>query len=277
MSYGETNQVAIDWFGRAAIQGNKDALWQLAVMEYAAVLGPPRIQRGHYNFNKKLPSSARLKRMYKLALALYKGNGVQKDWQHRVALAWTGHLLTKTLMGQPRPVHVTECYGIGVDEHGYGVGNDLGARLRLVQPGPHRHDSKIMEGTDESFARRPGICCYASGDFAVEPYARRARDPAFSQTELPGEKAISARSAVKQSRILKCCAMAFASSCLRGSGQMAAQSVNGTNVGKHHGRGDSRRAAIGCAAGATTVIAGRAAYSAPAHWFKARMETLCCD
>ena len=43
---------------------------------------------------------------------------------------------------------------------------------------------------------------------------------------------------------------------------MAAQSVNGTNVGKHHGRGDSRRAAIGCCWRDDRVIAGCAAYSA---------------
>ena len=123
LSYGETNQIAIDWFGRAAIQANKDALWQLAVMEYSGIGTAKNLARA-LQLQQKAAELGQVEAMYYLGLAYATGDGVQKDYPS--ALHWLG-----------RSVAYEDAYGSNVlrshaqnaigslYENGYGVGQDL--------------------------------------------------------------------------------------------------------------------------------------------------------
>ena len=123
LSYGETNRVAIDWFGRAANQANKDALWQLAVMEYSGI-GIPKSSARALQLQQRAAELGQVEAMYHLGLAYASGDGVQKDYPS--ALHWL-----------ERSVAYEDAYGgnnhrpsaqnaIGhLYENGYGVGTDL--------------------------------------------------------------------------------------------------------------------------------------------------------
>jgi uncharacterized protein len=123
LSYSETNQVAIDWFGRAAIQANKDALWHLVLMEYSGI-GTPKNPARALQLQQKAAELGHVEAMYYLGLAHATGDGVQKDYPR--ALHWLG-----------RSVAYEDAYGgnilrssaqnvIGsLYENGDGVGNDL--------------------------------------------------------------------------------------------------------------------------------------------------------
>jgi uncharacterized protein len=123
LSYGETNQVAIDWFGRAAKQGNKDALWQLAVMEYSGI-GTSKNPARALQLQQKAAELGQIEAMYKLALAYTSGNGVQKDYN--TALRWLDRSLAYEDAYGSNPVRSRAQNAMGLMyEHGYGVGNDL--------------------------------------------------------------------------------------------------------------------------------------------------------
>jgi len=123
LSYNETNQVAFDWFGRAAAQAHKDALWQLAVMEYGGI-GTPKNSARALQLHQKAAELGQVDAMYYLGVAYTTGSGVQKDYAS--ALHWLG-----------RSVSYEEAYGSNVlrphaqnaigllYENGYGVGIDL--------------------------------------------------------------------------------------------------------------------------------------------------------
>lgn len=91
LSYAQTNEVAFEWFGRAAAQADKDSLWQLALMEYGDI-GTPKNPASAIQLHQKAAELGQVDAMYHLGVAYTNGNGVQKDYPN--ALQWLSRSVT---------------------------------------------------------------------------------------------------------------------------------------------------------------------------------------
>lgn len=85
LSYDDTNQVAFEWFARAGAQANKDALWQLAMMEYSGT-GTSKNPAIAMQLHQKAAELGQLDAMYYLGIAYTTGNAVARDYAN--ALHW---------------------------------------------------------------------------------------------------------------------------------------------------------------------------------------------
>ncbi len=123
LSYDETNRVAFEWFSRAAGQANKDALWQLAVMEYGGI-GTSKNPSGAVQLYQKAAELGQINAMYHLGMAYISGDGVQKDYAS--ALHWLSRTVEYEDAYGSNVLRPTAQNAIGaLHEHGYGVSIDL--------------------------------------------------------------------------------------------------------------------------------------------------------
>jgi len=123
LSYNETNQVAFDWLGRAAIQADKNALWQLALMSYGGI-GTPKNSARALQLHQKAAELGKVEAMYYLGSAYASGSGVQQDYAS--ARDWLGRAASyEEAYGRNdfRP-HAQNAIGV-LYENGHGVGIDL--------------------------------------------------------------------------------------------------------------------------------------------------------
>ena len=85
LSYEDTNQIAFESFARAGAQANRDALWQLAVMEYSGT-GTSKNPARALQLHQKAAELGQLDAMYHLGVAYTTGNAGPKDYAS--ALHW---------------------------------------------------------------------------------------------------------------------------------------------------------------------------------------------
>lgn len=123
LSHDATNKVAFEWFSRAATQADKDALWQLAVMEYSG-LGTSKNPARALELHQKATELGQLDAMYQLGVAYTNGSGVQKDYAN--ALQWLARSVAHEGAYGANPVRSQAQNAIGlIYENGYGVAKDL--------------------------------------------------------------------------------------------------------------------------------------------------------
>ena len=77
LSHDDTNKVAFDWFSRAAAQADKDALWQLAVMEYSGV-GTAKNPARALHLHQRAAELGQPDAVYHLGIAHTNGDRVPK-------------------------------------------------------------------------------------------------------------------------------------------------------------------------------------------------------
>lgn len=123
LSYNETNRVAFEWFSRAAAQANKDALWQLAVMEYGGI-GTSKNPTRAVQLYQKAAELGQVNAMYYLGMAYISGNGIQRD--NVSALHWLNLTIAYEDAYGSNVLRPSAQNAIGaLHEHGDGVSNDL--------------------------------------------------------------------------------------------------------------------------------------------------------
>ena len=123
LSHEDTNQVAFEWFNRAAAQGHANALWQLATMEYGGVGTSQDLERA-LQHHRKAAELGQVDAMYHLGLAYSNGKGVSKDYAS--ALHWLGKAVAYEDLYGSNPVRSQAQSALGVlYEYGNGVGIDL--------------------------------------------------------------------------------------------------------------------------------------------------------
>ena len=144
LSYADTNQVAFEWFSRAAAQGDAPALWQLALMRYGGI-GTPKDLQSAVELHRKAAELGQIEAMYYLGVAYTDGSAVAKDYAS--ALQW----LNKTVAHEDRygsnPVRSQAQRALGaLYEHGYGVSNDLLVAYAFYDLAASSGDQKASEG-----------------------------------------------------------------------------------------------------------------------------------
>jgi uncharacterized protein len=123
LSYEDTNQVAFEWFSRAAAQGDAPALWQLAIMKYSGI-GTSKDLQSAVQHHRKAAELGEVAAIYHLGLAYTDGNGVPKDYAS--ALHWLNKAVAHEDLYGSNPVRSQAQSALGVlYENGYGVGKDL--------------------------------------------------------------------------------------------------------------------------------------------------------
>ncbi len=85
LSYDDTNRLAFEWFSRAAAQADKDALWQLARMEYNGT-GTRKNPARALQLQQKAADLGQVEAMYQLGIAYIAGDGFLRLFK-RTALA----------------------------------------------------------------------------------------------------------------------------------------------------------------------------------------------
>lgn len=123
LSYDETNRFALDWFGRAAAQANRDAIWELAAMEYNGI-GTPKDPAKALQLHRKAAELGQVDAMYQLGLAYMSGAAVERDYPS--AMRWLARSAASGDAYGRNPVRSRAQNAIGsIYENGYGVPSDL--------------------------------------------------------------------------------------------------------------------------------------------------------
>lgn len=145
LSYDETNRLAFEWFGRAAAQANRDAIWELAAMEYNGVGIPKNLGRA-LQLHRKAAELGQVEAMYQLGIAYMNGTGVEKDYAS--ALRWLARSAAHGDAYGRNAVRSMAQNAIGsIYENGHGVTNDLAlayAWYSLASMGNSEKDSENL-------------------------------------------------------------------------------------------------------------------------------------
>ena len=145
LSYDETNQLGFEWFGRAAAQANRDAIWELAAMEYNGI-GTPKNLAKALQLHRKAAELGQVDAMYQLGIAYMNGIGVERDYSS--ALRWLARSAAHGDAYGRNPVRSSAQNAIGsIYENGYGVTNDLAlayAWYSLASAGSSETDSENL-------------------------------------------------------------------------------------------------------------------------------------
>jgi TPR repeat protein len=123
LSYDETNRLAFEWFGRAAAQVNRDAIWELAAMEYNGIGTPKNLARA-LPLYRKAAELGQVDAMYQLGIAYMNGIGVERDYSS--AMRWLARSAAYGDGYGRNPARSRAQNAIGsIYENGYGVTSDL--------------------------------------------------------------------------------------------------------------------------------------------------------
>lgn len=145
LSYDETNRLAFDWFGRAAAQANRDAIWELAAMEYNGI-GTPKNSARALQLHLKAAELGQVDAMYKLGVAYISGIAVERDYPS--ALRWLARSAAYGDAYGRNPVRSGAQNAIGsIYENGHGVTRDLAlayAWYMLASAGSSEEESKDL-------------------------------------------------------------------------------------------------------------------------------------
>ena len=145
LSYDETNRFAFEWFGRAAAQANRDAIWELAAMEYNGIGTPKNLARA-LQLHRKAAELGQVDAMYQLGIAYMNGIGVERDYPS--AMRWLARSAAYGDAYGRNPVRSSAQNAIGsIYENGYGVTSDLAlayAWYSLASAGSSEEESKNL-------------------------------------------------------------------------------------------------------------------------------------
>ena len=123
LSYDETNRLAFEWFSRAAAQANRDALWELAAMEYNGI-GTAKNLAKALPLHRKAAELGQVNAMYELGIAYINGIGVEKDYSS--GMRWLARSAAYADAYGRNPVRSRAQNAIGsIYENGLGVTSDL--------------------------------------------------------------------------------------------------------------------------------------------------------
>lgn len=123
LSYDDTNRLAFEWFGRAAAQGNIDALWHVAVMEHKGI-GTTKNPTRALQLHRKAAERGQAEAIYALGIAYANGDGVEQDYTS--ALMWLARAAAFEDPHGNNPVRAQAQEAIGgMYESGYGVNTDV--------------------------------------------------------------------------------------------------------------------------------------------------------
>ncbi len=149
--YDETNRLAFDWFGRAAAQANRDAIWELAAMEYNGIGTPKNLPRA-FQLYRKAAELGQVDAMYQLGIAYISGIALERDYPS--ALRWLARSAAYGDAYGRNPVRSRAQNAIGsIYENGYGVTSDLAlayAWYWLASAGSSKKRAKICFGCNKN-------------------------------------------------------------------------------------------------------------------------------
>ncbi len=169
LSYDETNRFAFEWFGRAAAQANRDAIWELAAMEYNGVGTPKDVPRA-LQLYRKAAELGQVDAMYQLGIAYINGIAVEKNYP--IALRWLARSAAYGDAYGRNPVRSMAQNTIGsIYENGHGVTSDLAlayAWYSLASAGSSEEESKNLlrleqKLTPDELARARSIASASTG------------------------------------------------------------------------------------------------------------------
>lgn len=172
LSYDETNRFALDWFGRAAAQANRDAICELAAMEYIGVATPKNLPKA-LQLYRKAAELGQVDAMYQVGTAYMNGIGVERDYPS--ALRWLARSAAYGDAYGRNPVRSRAQNAIGsIYENGYGVTSDLAlayAWYSLASAGSSEEESKNLlrvqqKLTPDDLVRARSIASASTGAFS---------------------------------------------------------------------------------------------------------------